>query len=366
MESECASIHRTLRSNSGSCASRGVALTRAPVFEQRSDPIVGRQVLIAENRAGRPNDFVAREEAHGNPSAHLDCPFCAGHENLTPEPLMEAVGADGLWQVRVVPNKFPAVALAEPGCSPSGPQAVDARAITPAGAHEVFVESPHHVRDITQLSAAELAICLRVYRDRLRYWANDNRIGHVSIFKNVGVRAGASLEHIHSQLVAFPHIPPLLTAELQSSQRYFSNHRRCIYCALIEEELAHGQRLVHVGEGFVAFCAFAARQPYETWIVPQHHAADYADLTDDQSEALARLLQRVVRAVQAELTPLSYNLILHTAPFRQPGEGDFNQYWHWHFELVPQSTQLAGFEWGTGMHINPLAPERAAARLRLA
>jgi UDPglucose--hexose-1-phosphate uridylyltransferase len=279
---------------------------------------------------------------------------------------MEAVGADGRWQVRVVPNKFPAVALTERGSSPSGPQAVDAAAITPAGAHEVFIESPNHVRDITQLSAAELAICLQVYRDRLRYWADDDRIGHVSIFKNVGVRAGASLEHIHSQLVAFPQVPPLLTAELQSSQHYFSLHQRCIYCELIDEELAHGQRLVHVGDEFVAFCAFAGRQPYETWIVPQQHAANYADLTDGQCTALGDVLQRVVRGLQAELTPLSYNLILHTAPFRQHGDGDIGQYWHWHFELVPRSTQLAGFEWGTGMHINPLAPERAAARLRLA
>ena len=318
-------------------------------------------MLIAENRAGRPNDFVVREEAPGSSASPSECPFCAGHENLTPEPLMEAVDAGGQWQVRVVPNKFPAVALRGSDFSPSGAPVVDATALAPDGAHEVFIESPQHVQDITQLSAPELAIGLRVYRDRLRFWSNDDRIRQVSIFKNVGVRAGASLEHIHSQLVAFPEVPPLLAAELQSSHHYFSNHRRCIFCELIKQELAHGQRLVHVGDEFVACCAFAGRQPYETWILPRQHAADYADLTDDQSESLSVVLQRVVQALQAELNPLSYNLILHSAPCRQQRDD-----YHWHFELVPRSTQLAGFEWGTGMHINPLAPERAAARLRRA
>jgi len=235
----------------------------------------------------------------------------------------------------------------------------------PDGAHEVIIESPRHVQDITELSQAELARVLQVYRRRLLDWSTDDRIRHVSIFKNVGSAAGASLGHIHSQLVALPDVPPVMVAKLQASQRYFNANQCCIFCQLMEEELAHRKRLV-IDEGpFVAFCAYAGRQPYETWIMPREHAASFEHLCDRDTESLAGILQQVVRLLQTQLTPLSYNLVLHTVPFQKDVADHFHDYFHWHFELVPRSTQLAGFEWSTGMHINPLSPERAAARLRV-
>ena len=229
------------------------------------------------------------------------------------------------------------------------------------GAHEVFIESPRHVQDITDLLCSEWAQVLQIYRDRLRYWSNDHRVLHASIFKNVGFAAGASLEHIHSQLVAFPYVPPVVASELEACQQYFLAKQTCLFCQLLDEELAHRQRLV-VEEGpFVAFCAYAARQPYETWVMPREHCASFELLSDHDLQRLASLLQHIVRRLQVQIAPLSYNLILHTAPFRQ-FEADA---YHWHFEIVPRTTQLAGFEWSTGMHINPLSPERAAVRLRV-
>ncbi len=226
----------------------------------------------------------------------------------------------------------------------------------PLGDHEVIIESPRHVQDITELSLDELARVLRVYRQRLRDWSGDDRIEYVSIFKNVGVAAGASLEHVHSQLIALPDVPPVMIAELASAEYYFAKHRQCIFCQLIEEELSHRNRLVFENESFVAFCAYAGRQPYETWIFPREHEARFERLSDEASLQLATLIQQLVRSLRLRLSPLSYNLMLHTSPFRQ----DAADYYHWHFELVPRSTQLAGFEWGTGMFINPLSPERAA------
>ncbi len=274
---------------------------------------------------------------------------------------MEVEDASGKWQVRVVPNKYPAVSLDQQGYVPSGTSALGRAPQPPVGTHEVLIESPRHIQDITELSIAELARLLRVYRQRLRDWSTDSRIQYATVFKNVGIAAGASLEHIHSQLLALPDIPPVIASELAGSQRYFAEQEACIFCGLIDEELAHGERLVVEADSFVAFCAFAGRQPYETWIFPRVHSASFEHLSDPETESLANILQQVVQRLQRQLAPLSYNLLLHSAPFRQLHADSY----HWHFELVPRSTQRAGFEWGTGMFINPLAPERAAARLRV-
>jgi len=332
-----------------------------PVSELRHDPITGRQVLIAEDRAGRPNDFTAQESAG---SDQAECPFCVGHENLTPEALLETADASGQWKVRVVPNKYPAVSLGQESLGQdrlvqSGPSVLGVVPQPPTGTHEVFIESPRHVQDITELSTAEMTMVLKAYRERLRFWSTDKRVQHVSVFKNVGIAAGASLEHIHSQLLALPSIPPMMATKLESSQRYYAKNKTCIFCQLIEDELGCRERLVIDSGPFVAFCAYAGRQPYETWILPREHSASFEQLSDSETESLAEALQQLVERLQQQLLPLSYNLLLHTAPFRPVHTDSY----HWHFELVPRSTTLAGFEWGTGMHINPLAPERAAVRL---
>lgn len=329
------------------------------LFQLRTDPIVGRQVLVAEDRAGRPNDFSGAESANVSDEPANDCPFCVGHEAWTPEPSLEVSDSTGSWQVRVVPNKYPAVALDEQQFVLSETSALDAVPQAPLGGHEVIIESPRHLQDITELTAEEFARVLRVYRQRLSDWSADQRIRHVSIFKNVGYAAGASLGHMHSQLVALPQVPPVMAAELAACERYSAEHDGCIFCQLINEERTHRQRLVVENDSFVAFCAYAGRQPYETWILPREHQASFEHLGDAVADELADLLQQLVARLHTLLTPLSYNLILHTVPFAVSNADSF----HWHFELVPRSTQLAGFEWGTGLHINPLSPERAAANL---
>jgi len=258
----------------------------------------------------------------------------------------------GAWQVRVVPNKFPAVAQASALASEDASPAI--------GAHEVIIESPWHIVDFAQLDVDQVATILRVYRDRLRHWARDPRLKHGTVFKNSGHAAGASLEHVHSQLVVLPYVPAVIEAELAGAHRHYATHGRCAFCDLLDAEVASGARLVARRDGFAAWCAYAGRQPYETWILPERHAARYDELSDADASGLAALLQDVLVRLQASAAAASYNLVLHGAPL---DDLHLDAY-HWHWELIPRSAHLAGLELGAGVYINPLAPEHAAERLR--
>ena len=338
-------------------------MTDPLISELRTDPVVGRKVYIAEDRAGRPNDYAefgtTFDQAVGKQSV-ADCPFCEGHEQETPPALAETLGDDGHWRVRVIPNKYPAARLDAAQLTDVAESPACGFAEPALGGHEVIIESPRHLRDVTDLSAEELATVLGVYRSRMRHWSRAGTIRHATLLKNVGFRGGASLEHVHSQLVALPFVPETVAAELEGAGCYYQEHRQCLFCQLLAEERRLGTRVV-AGEGrFVALCAYAARQPFETWILPTEHAAHFHTLGDDDLLNLARLLQQLIRRLREHLSPLAYNLVLHTSPF----DGKDADTYHWHWELIPRSTQLAGLELGAGVHINPLSPERAAQLLR--
>ncbi|MDZ4658308.1 MAG: DUF4921 family protein [Bythopirellula sp.] len=331
----------------------------------RTDPTTGRRVLIAEGRAARPNDFVELATPSHHSSAH--CPFCRGHENETPHELAVVNDAQGAWQVRVVPNKYPAVALASGEREPPASQALTANLagdlrppLASHGVHEVIIESPRHVHDWSELSAEELAAVLTMFRDRIEHAYTAHHIKSALVFKNVGQAAGASLEHIHSQMIALPFVPEVLDCELNIAADFHDRTGACLMCRLVADEIQQGSRLVIENSYFAAICAYAGRQPYETWIMPKAHASDFARMSAPESAALADILGELVRRLRAVLSPCAYNLVLHTAPREDKRAAAF----HWHWELIPRSTSLAGFEWGTGMHINSVSPERAAIRLR--
>jgi UDPglucose--hexose-1-phosphate uridylyltransferase len=278
------------------------------------------------------------------------CPFCAGREAETPAAVATVLDAKGNWRVRVVPNKFPAVML-------SG---ADAKPQAAVGVHEVVVESPEHLTDVVQLDAAHFSSVLGVYRDRLRHWADDGRMRSGIVFKNSGYAAGASLEHLHSQLAALPYVPDSLQAELAGAEQFHAGRGRCIYCDLIQRELADGARIVIREDGYIAVAAYAGRQPYETWILPERHAARFDAAAEEDLLGLAQVFQRVLVRLHALADQLAYNVVLHTSPF----DDSHAESYHWHWELIPRSTNLAGLELGAGVFINPLSPERAARRLR--
>ncbi len=298
--------------------------------EIRHDPITGRPVLIAPERAARAGAMLARTAI---PDDAAQCPFCEGREDRTPLELL-ALRKDGApengpgWRVRVVPNRYPAV-----------------RDVS--GEHEIVVECPQHESSLAAQSVEQLANVLGVVRDRMLARRDEGRWAYGQWFKNHGPAAGASLSHAHSQLVFLPRVTPAIAAEVASMKA-----NSCPFCTLIEREIADASRLVRLSDRFAIFTAFAGRFPYETWLLPRRHELTFEDV-DELSGELHWLLYRI----EVVLDQPAYNLVLHTAPWT--GD-DF----HWHFELLPRITGIAGFELGAGMFINPVSPEDAAARLR--
>jgi len=325
--------------------------------ELRKDPVVERWVIIATERARRPMDFAPEVVRPRGPE---DCPFCPGHEDRTPPEVFRSGGSeDGPWTVRVVPNKFPAL-HADGEVHAAGEGIYDR--IDGVGAHEVVIESPDHFAGLGTLPAAHVGEVLVAYRERLLALRKDPRLEYVLIFKNHGIAAGASLEHPHSQLIATPILPELVAEELRGAARYFRMKERCVWCDIVRQERRDGSRLVLDDEGFVAVAPFAPRFPFETWILPTIHRASFESLGPDEVDALARLLRNLIARLGRLFEDPPYNFALHTAPLKETDPEHF----HWHLELMPKLTRLAGFELGTGFFINPTPPEDAARFLRLA
>jgi len=355
--------------------------------ELRKDPILDDWLIVAESRALRPNQFARhpRSQSDSPPDsarvaggASTDraargpftpdpgCPFCRGHERQTPEALLvlprRAAADRSDWQVRVVPNKYPAL-VTEPvtAGSVAGNNGL-CTSVPGTGAHEVVIESPRHIERTSELSAAQLARVLQAVRDRFRSWKQRDRWKYGIWFKNVGEAAGASMAHLHSQLIGLPLIPARTRQQLAASRAFFQRHHRCLYCRLIDEEIENQDRLVHRTDVFVAFCPFASRFAYETWIVPRYHASHFEDAESSQLDALASMLRRVIKRIETVVDSNAYNVILHTAPF----DTVELPHYHWHMEVLPQTSRPAGFEWGTGMAINPIPPNKASLLLKVA
>jgi UDPglucose--hexose-1-phosphate uridylyltransferase len=323
----------------------------------RKDPIVGRWVIVAKSRARRPHDYDTTVQRRPG----RFCPFCEGHEDATPDEIV-AYRAPGThrnrpgWRVRVVPNKFPALEI-EGDLNKRGDGMYDM--MRGVGAHEVIIETPRHLMSTSELPDEQLREVFWIYRDRLVDLKKDSRLVYGMIFKNVGQAAGASLEHAHSQLIVTPVVPSSVQEEMTGSQAFFEYRGRCVYCDMIQQELAGDKRIVLDSPGFVAFCPFAGRFPFETWIVPKEHEGHYEHVQRRDVDELAGVVRQVVSKIEAALDQPAYNYIIHTAPFNTPEPAHY----HWHIEIMPSLTKAAGFEWGTGFYINPVPPEDAAAFL---
>lgn len=289
--------------------------------ELRIDPITGRAVLIAPERAARAGAFFPPAEF---PDDAAMCPFCAGREHLTPPTLVQIPEA-GAWRVRVVANRFPAVR-------------------GELGEAEIVVERPDH-----QPIVDDWPSVIRAFEARLRAHREAGRYRCAIPFKNHGLGAGASLSHAHSQFIALPEPPAWLAGEIAACEG------RCRFCEWIAKELSVSERVVRLTERYVAIVAIAGRFPYETWVLPRRHEASLESVADPTE--LAGLVAEVLAGLDAALGRPAWNLIVHTGPFS--GEP-----FHWHIEILPRVTGIAGYELGTGMHINPVRPEEAAMKLR--
>ena len=333
--------------------------------ELRKDPIIGRWVIIASERGKRPTDFVTTAPK-GEP---VSCPFCEGNENMTPPEIYAVRSKDTLantsgWQTRVVPNKFPALRI-EGTVEREGMGMFDK--MSGIGAHEIIIETPLHNDILHRRSGVGIANLLETYQKRLIDLKRDVRLQYVLVFKNEGERAGASLSHPHSQIIATPIVPKRVREEFNGSLEYYNYKMRCVYCDIIREEKRFGSRLVYENVSFLSFCPFASRFPFEIWLLPKRHMSEFSDLTRQEVIELSECLDITIKRLALSLGEPQYNWMLHTEPNRSVPRNpwpDIKEHYHWHFEIIPKLTRVAGFEWGTGFYINPTPPEDAAAFLR--
>lgn len=326
--------------------------------ELRKDPITGRWVIIAPERLSRPQIVKADEEL---PLQAYD-PFLEGHEEATPPEILAYRHAGTHpnkpgWRVRVIPNKFPALAV-EGQLRKRAAGMYDVMA--GIGAHEVIVECPHRETNMSRLSVDNVREVLWVYRDRLVDLKRDSRLVHGLIFKNRGGQAGATVDHAHSQLIVSPVVPIAIVEEMEGSELYYRYRGRCIYEDVIQQELADETRVVLESSEFVVICPYASRFPFETWIIPRHHTSHYENIQRQGVEQLGSALKEILQRLELALNDPAYNYVIHTAPFDMPEVAHYR----WHLEIIPRLTRIAGFEWGSGFYINPVPPEQAAEALR--
>jgi UDPglucose--hexose-1-phosphate uridylyltransferase len=336
--------------------------------ELRWDPLKLTWVIINNTAGRRPRDFFMDREK----VTISACPFCYGREDKTTSEIF-ALRPPGSrpdtpdWRVRVIPNKFPALRI-EGSLDKRGAGLYDV--MNGIGAHEVIIETPDHERSMAEFSPAEIADVFRAYRARLLDLRRDPRFRYILIFKNHGLEAGASIPHSHSQLIAIPITPPVAATELTVCREYFERKERCLTCDLLLQEREMGTGVVRDDGHFLVFAPFASRFPFELRIVPLRHCHDFALLTDQELLLLAEAVKDTLLRLRTVLRDPPYNFVLHNSPplhlrLGKPGYwGSLPHDYHWHIELVPRLTKIAGFEWGTGFYINPTPPDEAAQYLR--
>ena len=334
--------------------------------ELRKDPVVGRWVIIATERGKRPGEFVQQRVEPVNPSKD---PFAEGNEQYTPpeifafrDPRSKPNGPG--WQVRVVPNKFPALRV-EGDLGKEGQGIYDK--MNGVGAHEVIIETPNPSLQLEQQPVEGVARVIETYQIRMIDLLQDKRFRYILVFRNFGPQAGANIAHPHSQLIATPVTPKRIKEKLASAMQYYGYKDRSIYEDILRQELKEGTRMVHENAGFVAFCPFASRFPFEVTIMPRRQSAYFQDIQPDEILLLADVLKVTLQKLAKALNQPQYNYIITTAPARYPHSGywsTIDQDFRWHIEILPRLTLIAGFEVGTGFYINPTPPEEAAKYLR--
>jgi len=327
--------------------------------ELRKDPVLGRWVIVQVDGSLGPQDYDKGSRRFHQQAV---CPFCQGREDRTP-PEIESVRHDGShanqpgWSVRVVPNRFPALSI-EGETERKGIGIYDIS--QGVGAHEVIVETPVHDKDFPDFSDKEMYEVIDKYCSRSSDLARDKRFRYVMIFKNYGWAAGASLEHAHSQIIALPMVPKYVLQSLEGAKQYYQKNNCCVYCDIIKQEEKDKERIVTENNDFICFASYTSRFPFETWIMPKEHQSSFCQMSNEKKNNLGKILKEVLKRNKACLSDPSYNFFIHTAPVAN----NFPEGYHWHIEIIPKLTSMAGFEWGTGFYVVSTDPALAARYLR--
>ncbi len=342
-----------------------------PYNELRKDYLLDRWVVIANERSRRPTDFAKPRLEIAKTAT---CPMCVGNENMTPPAVMlylkensEIKRSQDLqvgerpknWLVRVIPNLYPA--FSSPKQPEDEKQIIKNDGLWEAiGHHEVIVESPNHDEDPADAEMPQLELVINAYIDRLRELSGKPYVKYVSIFRNYGLEAGASLSHAHSQVMATPMVPTTIQEEQNASRAFYEQHGKCVFCDIIERE-AKGPRLVSEDGDFVVLAPYASINPMEFWIIPKKHSPNILNLTASEIAAFAKNLKLSLKALKDLVNDPPYNYGIHLAI-----NPEVQDSYHWHLEVYPKLAIWAGFEKSTGVYINTVTPETAAESLRKA
>jgi UDPglucose--hexose-1-phosphate uridylyltransferase len=334
--------------------------------ELRQDPVVQRWVIVATERTRRPNDFADNHNHAPEPKIN---PFAEGNENLTPSEIFSVrppgSKANGPgWKLRVIPNKFPALRI-EGTLEKEGDGIYDR--MTGIGAHEVVIETPNHDLQIEEQPLENISSIIDAYRIRMLDLMKDFRFRYVLVFKNFGKEAGSTISHPHSQIIATPVTPKVVKEKLMGAQNYFEQKERNIFGDILKQEIKDSKRLVHQNAGFVCFCPYASRFPFELCVMPRRQNPDFHKIEPQEVLQLADILKVCLLKLRRGLNQPQYNFFIHTAPARYTKSGywtTLEQDFRWHIEIIPRLTQIAGFEVGTGFYVNPVMPEDAAQFLK--
>jgi len=337
--------------------------------ELRQNPITKDWVIIAPERRKRPDQFKHQKTQKKIPEADQEekarCPFCPGNEEISGKAVLtyhydceECKQSD--WSLRVVPNKFPA--LIEDGDTDrvtEGPENFFIK-MNGIGHHEVVVEHPGHLQTIATMSYEAVEHIILAYVERYKDLIKKPDVELITIFRNNGPAAGTSLRHPHSQIIASPIIPIHIRHIIEESVRYYDTMGKCIYCNLIEQERASGERMISETDHFVVFAPFFSRSPFETWILPKRHKASFAKISTAERVDLSRVLVNTLQKLYYGLDNPDYNYMIHSAPYQE----DPADHYHWHLQILPKLYKVAGFELGSGIYLNSTSPEENAKYLR--
>ena len=314
-------------------------------------------VIIATERAKRPEELATHRATGEIPAFVETCPFCPGNEHKTPPEVLRYPLEADRWDVRVIPNKF--AALSSEVQPTRGLQHLRRR-IQGFGFHEVIIDSPDHSRPMALLSDEHVAQILTAYKQRYNTLSADHRVNHITIFKNHGIDAGASLQHPHSQLIATPVIPSQVRQRLHEALRHYDDAGECMFCHMVEREVEEQTRVVLKNEHFVAMEEFASATPFATHIFPLRHMASFGEITEIEITNLGRMLRLLLAKIYVGLENPDLNFTIRSGPAEYAGARHF----HWYVSVIPRLTRVAGFELGSGMFINTVLPEDAAEFLR--
>ncbi|TSA45031.1 galactose-1-phosphate uridylyltransferase [bacterium] len=325
--------------------------------EFRQDLVNKNWVLFAESRAKRPDDFKTAEvPLQALPEVAESCVFCPGHENGTGMEIAR-YPSRGLWQVRVIPNKYEAVGHV------LGKRGDDFYLNRPGvGDHEVIISRPHN-KPFALQDESLIDLTLQAYIDRVNELKQHDEVRYVHIIQNHGAQAGASVIHPHSQVIAIPFLPERIQAELLGTRSYMLAHGACVYCEMVLYEMQQGERVVIDDPNFLVIAPYASRMPFEIEIIPKSHKASFHEITITERRALARVMKTVFATFYKKMCDPSYNLYLHTVPFGGSIEGkihDDRKSYHWHMVILPRVNIWAGLELGAEVYVNPMLPESVA------